>query len=200
MTEEEKKNLLSINKEYLSIGITEGGESYNAISVPWERTGNAYNMRTPDVYLAPEDLEDSEIMELISKFKISGCYIWTPLRDYSFLSSFKYMFDLNIKWADNMKNLDFLKEMYHCYMLFLHNAHLENIDVILDVKKSGKTVFGAFECVGLCNCYIDDVSRFEKEHVRFNEFLVWNDEDRNERARWDCIDASFKKYYDMKKN
>lgn len=89
--------LKSRSSEYLSIGITSGGEPRNTIGVPWEGTAHAFNMRTPDVYLSPEDLQDEEIMQLLESYKVIGCYIWVALEDYNLLARFKDLQDINIK-------------------------------------------------------------------------------------------------------
>ena len=60
MIESENKKLLERNNEYLSIGITEGGQARDITHVPWERTAHAFNMKVPGVYLSPEDLSDED--------------------------------------------------------------------------------------------------------------------------------------------
>ena len=86
MLESERNKLNNRESEYLSIGITQGGVPRVTIGVPWEATAHAFNMRTPNVYLSPEDLQDEEVMVLIESYKVIGCYIWAPLTDYGFLA------------------------------------------------------------------------------------------------------------------
>ena len=58
------------------------------LRIPWDKTSNAFNMRTPNIYIAPEDLQNQEIMSQIAKKKVDGCYIFEELKDYTFLKEF----------------------------------------------------------------------------------------------------------------
>ena len=197
MLDTEKQKLLDGDSEYLSIGITEGGIPRSTVGVPWELTAHAFNMKTPDVYLSAEDINDESIMNMLAKYHVMGCYIWTPLDDYSFLSRFPEIRDINIKCGDSIRNLDFLKELKECSMLFLQNARLKNLDVILNIRKTHTSVLGGFKCVGLYNCEVEDLSGFEREKVAFSEFLIWQDKNKNERERWKVISAATWRYYDI---
>ena len=182
----------------MSIGITENGTPYMSIGIPWVATAHAYNMRTPNVYLSPEDLQDEEVMEVVGRVKVIGCYIWAPLEDYAFLSRFKDLQDINIKNGDAVTNLDFLSELYECRMLYLQNAKLKDLDVIVKVKKSSRTSFGALRCICLNNCEVDDLSVFETEKVHFSEFLVWKPKGSDERERWNVVSAGTRRYLEFK--
>lgn len=197
MIASQKKRLFEWERDFVSIGITKDGEPLQVISVPWEKTCNAYSMRCPDVYLAPEDTSDADILSEILKHKVIGCYIWVPLEDYSFLSAFTSMRDLSVEYADNMTDLDFLRNFKSCELLFLHKARLKNLDAILDMKKNEDAIFSVFKCVGLCNCEVDDVSRFERERFDFSEFLIWRDTERDEKEKWRHVKANTKRYYDI---
>lgn len=198
MFESEREKLLNRTSEYLSIGITEGGVPRNTIGVPWEATAHAFNMRTPKVYISPEDLHNEEIMSLVASYKVTGCYIWAPLDDYSFLARFKDIEDINIKNGNAIHDLSFLAELYECRMLFLQNAKLKNLDVILEVKKQSKSVFCCLRCIGLDNCEVEDLSAFENEKLHFSEFLIWKTEGSNERDRWNVVSAGKRRYYEFK--
>lgn len=187
MIESEREKLFNRDSAYLSIGITEGGINRSMIGVPWKMTAHAYTMRTPDVYISAEDLNDEAVMEKILEYKVVGCYIFTPLRDYGFLNRFKEIEDISIRCAENLKNLDFLKGLARCSMLFLQNAKLQNLDMLFDIKEYSQSILGGFTCVGLYNCEIEDLSRFEREEYRFSEFLIWNPKSRNERERFKVV-------------
>ena len=195
MIQSQMQQLASKTGEYLSIGITVGGLPRSVIPVPWEATAHAFNMRTPTVYLAPEDLGNDEIMGLVRSYRVTGCYIWAPLEDYGFLSSLKDLQDLNIMEGEKLQDLCFLEELKNCGMFFLQNATLKAIDAILRAKKQEGASFSRLRCIGLDNCRIEDLSAFENADVHFSEFLVWNPEDRDERTRWAMISARTKKYY-----
>ena len=198
MIESERNKLINRDSEYLSIGITPGGALRRSVGVPWLGTAHAFNMKIPDVYLSPDDLQDEALMELLQTYKVIGCYIWAPLKDYSFLAHFKYLRDINIKNGDAITNLDFLSEIYECRMLYLQNATLENLNIIVDVKKKSTAMFGGLRCVGLDNCVVKDLSVFETEKVLFSEFLVWMPEGSNESSRWDIVPAGTFKYFEFK--
>ena len=198
MIESERNKLINRDSEYLSIGITLGGAHRMSVGVPWQVTAHAFNMRTPDVYISPEDLQDEALMELIQSYKVIGCYIWAPLKDYSFLARFKYLQDINIKNGDAITNLDFLTELYECRMLYLQNAALENLDIIVEVKKNSTAILGGLRCVGLDNCVVKDLSVLKNEKVHFSEFLVWMPEGSNEVSRWDVVSAGKFQYFEFK--
>lgn len=155
-------------------------------------------MKIPDVYIAPEDLQDSSVVGKLESLQVIGCYIWVPLIDYSFLLRLPHVRDLNIMYGDAIENLDFLRELKECSMFFLKNARIKNLDVILDMKQAGNfSIFGGFRCVGLYNCLVEDLSRFEKEKHSFSEFLIWNIKQRNEREKWKVVSASTWRYYEI---
>ncbi len=192
MIETEKKKLLAKKSEYLSIGITEGGKERTVTHIPWEMTVHAHNMKLPDVYLSPEDLEDEEILKTLHGYRVIGCYIYTPLKNYSFLSSFTELRDLNIFEAENLCDLDFLLPLRECDMLYLEGTRLDNLDPLVTVKKSVKGIFGGFRCLGLCDCEIKDISSLYG--VSFSELIIWS---KNEKERWSRIPAGTHKYYEL---
>lgn len=182
----------------LSIGITKDGVPGNVIGVPWESTGHAFNMRIPDVYIAPSDLQDETLMDLVGRCKVIGFYIFEPLEDYSFLAGYKDLEDLNIYNGDAIRSLDFLIDLPELRMLYVENAVLPNLDVLVKIKKQRRSVFSDLRCIGLCNCQVEDLSAFEGADVSFSEFLVWNPRDRDERARWRVVNAYTRRYYELK--
>lgn len=197
MLEEERSRLEKMKGGCLSIGITEDGDRVSVINVPWTMTAHAYNMKLPDVYISPEDLSDSSVMDVLKGLEVIGCYIMTPLSDYGFLSDFPKIRDLNIKYGDSIRDLGFLSGLEECSMLYLQNAVLENIDLIIDMKKKNRSIFGGFRCVGLCNCRVRDLSVFEREECGFSEFLVWSSVGEDDESRWSAVSASVKKFYEI---
>ena len=199
MTDEQRRILADYKSEYLSIGINADGEAYGVIGIPWAHTANAHNMKLPDVYITPDDLEDESVMQMILEHKVIGCYIWVPLEDYSFIARFTEIRDVTIHCGDSIRNLDFLKDCHECILLYLENAKLENIDVILDLNQKKNSPFGGLFCVALFNCEIKDNSRFKQERFRFAEFLIYEYEGKNEREKWrnDVINSF--RYYEVKR-
>ncbi|MBE6960788.1 MAG: hypothetical protein E7448_08750 [Ruminococcaceae bacterium] len=198
MIRSQVERLANKTGEYLSIGITQGGEPRSSFSVPWVSTAHAFNMRTPDVFLAPEDLLDEQIMAVVGTFKVNGCYIYAPMEHYDFLTQFKDLQDLTIVNGDAIRNLDFLEALTDCRMLYLQNAQLPNLNIIADMKKRSKPMSLILQCIGLDNCTVEDLSIFETADVHFSEFLIWNPTSRNERERWASVSASTKRYYEFK--
>lgn len=195
MIESQQEKLLKLQSDYLSIGVTEDGQAFSVIGVPWVRTSHAFNMKLPDIYITPEDLSDEKIVNALLEREVLGCYIYAPLKDYDFLSRFVHIRDLSIKNGDNVRSLDFLKNLTDCSMLFLQNAQLENLDIIMQMRKAKKSIFGGFNCVGLDNCTVQDLSIFEREKHCFSEFLVWGD--INQKDRWAKVVADTKRFYEI---
>lgn len=196
MKKEEKEKLLNHKSEYISIGITDDGVAYNGFSIPWESTANAYNMRLPNVFITPNDLNNEEIMNLILSKKVIGCYCWSALETFDFVSSFLDIEDINIFKGENLTNIDFIKSLKELRMLFIKDAKLYNIDAILDIPQS-KMQFPRLKSIGLYNCQVKDISAFlEKEH-RFNEFLIWNKKGELKRKKWEIVSALKRKCYEI---
>ena len=198
MIDTEREKLYNKKSDYLSIGITEGGAYCNSTWVPWEVTAHAFNMRTPDVYISPSDLSDEEIMNKISSFKLIGCYIKVPLEDYSFLAKFKDLQDISIMNGEAIRDLDFLTDLKECGMLYLQNAKLKNIDIIAELSRNRKSLFGGLRCVCLDNCEVEDLSVFESHEMQFSEFLVMRPEGSDEREKWSAVPALTFRYYEYK--
>ena len=192
MIESEKKKPLERNNEYLSIGITEGGEPRDVTQVPWERTAHAFNMKVPSVYLSPEDLRDEEILKTLHGYRVIGCYIHAPLDDYAFLGEFGEIRDLYIECGEGLTDISFINNLCECDMLYLEGASLKNLDPVVEMKKRARGLFGGFRCLGLFGCKIEDVSSLFT--VSFSEFLVWS---TGEAERYKGIPASTFRYYEI---
>ena len=199
MTENQRQRLKDHKSKFLNIGVTKNGEGYDIIGVPWEKTVNAFNMHTPDVYLSSDDLKNEELMNELIEYEVLGFYSWVPLDDYSFLSRFTFLRDISIMHAEGLSSLDFMRELYDCRMLYIEDAKLENIDVLIDLNKRGKGILTSLMCVGLLNCEVEDVSAFEKERTDFSEFLVWEYEGKNEKEKWKHVGAITFRYYEIKR-
>ncbi len=114
MIEAEKKKLHERSSEYLSIGITKGGEVRSITHVPWEKTVHAHNMKIPDVYISPEDLKNAELLKSLHGYRVIGCYIYTPLDDYNFLGTFTELRDVHVECAQKLTDLGFLRSLREC--------------------------------------------------------------------------------------
>ena len=199
MTEKQRQRLENHKNKFLSLGITKNGEGYDIIGVPWEKTCNAFNMHMPDVYISADDLRDETLMDKLMGFEILGCYISTPLDDYSFISKFKFLRDLSIAYGENVTNLDFLSELHDCRMLYIEDARLKDLETVLRLNKYSRSFLVGLTCVGLLNCQVEDVSCFEREKSDFSEFLVWEYKGKNERDKWKHVRATTFRYYEIER-
>lgn len=195
MLDEQRELIKSRTSKYISIGISENGEAYGVINVPWELTATAFNMKTPDVYISREDTADEEIIALLSSFHVVGCYIFCPLEDYSFLSRFTEIADLNIYNGENVRDLSFIEDYSEFRMFMLSKAHLKNLDEFTVMKD--KYNYSVPKCLALHDCIIDDISSLESKNHSFTELIVSNPKSRNERNRWSSVKAFTKRYYEF---
>lgn len=199
MTENQRQRLKDHKSKFLNIGVTKNGEGYDIIGVPWEKTVNAFNMHTPDVYLSSDDLKNEELMNELLEYEVLGFYSWVPLDDYSFLSRFTFLRDISIMHAEGLSDLDFMRELYDCRMIYIEDAKFKSIDVLIDLNKRSKGILTSLMCVGLLNCDVEDVSAFERERTDFSEFLVWEYEGKNEKEKWKHVGAITFRYYEIKR-
>ncbi len=195
MIESEREKLFNRDSEYLSIGITKDGKPRGSYEIPWEKTAHAYNMKLPDVFITPDDVKDEELLKTLHGYRVIGCYIYAPLESYDFLASFTELGDINIFHAEKMRDVSFLGELCECSMLFIEGARLDEIDVIRDVKKKSRGIFGGFRCLALFNCEIKDISSLGE--VSFSELIIGCKKDKNEKERWRKIPADTFRYYEL---
>ena len=190
---EQKEKLLTCEHKYIGIGITEGGRPHDAISVPWEATAHAFNMKTPDIYFAPEDMEDEEILTQLRRFKVVGCYIFIGLENYSFLEQFTELKDVHIRYGKKITDLSFMRNMKDWFMFYIEDAQLSNLDPLFESKADGGGIHSY--CLGFSNCQIDDVSAIERSGIRPSELLIWDKEDRNKYENSKKVPAHKYRYY-----
>ena len=195
MQKAEYGKLLSLAGERISIGITPSGKPQKTVPIIWEGATQSFEMQPPGVYLTAKDLKNSEILSLLDATKVVGLYIWEPLEDYSFISHFKYLEDISIKSADALSNLNFLKGLDFCKMLYLQNANLENLNTIIEIKKQNKENFKLLSAVALDNCKVGDLSAFEEEEIIFIEFLIFEHKSVANKNLYKNISAARKRYY-----
>ena len=195
MTEQDRKFLRSYSKKYISIGITADGRGRRSVWVPWQNTGNAMNMRTPDLYFSPEELLDEELWEELKRFHIVGCYIFCPLADYGFLTRLTEMQDLNIYKGGALRSLSFLRQMPEWFQLHIEDAVLENLD---DLFPDGlrKGIFSI--CLCLSGCTVKDHSALTQPDVRLSELVILMPEGSNDRDRWADVRCGKYSYFEYR--
>ena len=194
---ENRESEYLIESTHISVGISNGGNNrVGAISVPWELTAHAYNMKIPDVFIAPEDLNDKDLMNMIKTFHVVGCYVFTQLDDYSFIAEFEDIRDVYIIDGVNVKDLSFLNNLKNWHILHLERAHLKDLKPILQssLQKRWLPVF----CLSFSECTIDDVSALY-EVKQIAELIVVGEDNDEERSKWRSVPAHIHRYYTIKR-
>ena len=193
MTESERQFLREYSKKYLSIGITADGKPRRSVWVPWELTGNAMNMRTPDLYFSPEELQDEALWEELKRFHIVGCYIFCPLDDYGFLYRLTALQDLNIYKGGALRDLRFLRTMPEWFQLHVEDAVLTDLnDLFPDGPRKG--ILSC--CICLSGCQVADLSALE--NVRLSELVILMPEGTNDKDRWKAVRCGKYTYHEYR--
>lgn len=192
MLEYERERLNNRDSEYISIGITENGQRLSAFNIPWEQTAYAFNMKLPDIFLAPEDLNDEKLMEQIRGFHVVGCYVMTPIDDYGFIAGFPELFDIYLANAATLKDLSFLSGLGEWSMLHISGAHLRDLNAIAESAKIQR-FFPAY-CFSFAGCKIEDISALNSVPL-ISELIIVGEDDETERRRWRTINADTFRYY-----
>lgn len=182
MTETQRAILESRESRYLSIGITSDGEPKRSIAVPWARTGNAYNMRTPNVYLSPVDLVDEGIWAALERFEVIGCYCFCPLTDYGFLKRLPALQDVHIRKCFFLEDLSFLTTEW--FQLYLEDAVLWDLNGLFP---QGRSAGLHSYCVALVNCHVADHSALLGGGVRLSELVVGIPRGSREWKKWQSV-------------
>ena len=193
MTESQRQFLREYSKKYLSIGITADGKPRRSVWVPWELTGNAMNMRTPDLYFSPEELQDEALWEELKRFHIVGCYIFCPLDDYGFLYRLTEIQDLNIYKGGALRDLRFLRTMPEWFQLHVEDAVLTDLnDLFPDGPRKG--ILSC--CICLSGCQIADLSALE--NIRLSELVILMPEGSNDKDRWKSVRCGKYTYHEYR--
>ena len=182
------------NQTYLRLGITPDGSPVRGGWVPWQSTANAFNMKTPQVFLSPEDLQDPEILHLLAERRVVGFYAFAPLEDYSVLSRFDDLMDLYLEQAEGFDDPRILRPLKRLRMLYLEDATLPDAEIFCDLQD--ESPFLGLACVGLWNCRVGDLSAFDLRDHYFSEFLVWMPEEAKEQYRWTSVNAGERAYFE----
>ena len=169
MQESQRELLAQKSKDYLSIGITEDGNIQRIIPIPWQYTSTAYNMRRPEIYLEPADLEDEELMAHLETFQVRGMYIFTPLEDYSFIARFRGLWDVYILRGGGWIDLSFMREIPDWSMFHLQDAIVPDISPVF---RSRREMIFKHQKVCLTNYRIDSPEDDGDDSVFISELLV----------------------------
>ena len=196
MQDSERIKLDSFHTKRISIGITEGGIRRNSDLIPWENTAHAFNMRIPNIYFEESDFHDPAILTRMDELEVIGCYIFTSLEDYSFLSRFPHIEDLYIARGHNVRDLSFTRNMTEWFMFYLEDAELDDLnDLFLQPNRSSKI---HSYCFGLTNCRVKDISAITKSSIRLSELIICGEDCKVEKERWRAVPALKHKYYSIK--
>lgn len=155
--------------------------------------GNAFNMRTPHIYLAPEDLTDEALWAELSRFHINGCYIFCPLTDYSFLYRLPELEDIEIYKGGALRDLRFLRGMKDWFQLHVEDAVLEDLG---DLFPNGKHRYSC--CICLSGCAVKDISALTQEDIWLSELVVLMPEGAGDRDRWKAVRCGKYTYHEYR--
>lgn len=169
----------------MSIAINADGTQVRGGFVPWEQTVSAFNMRTPKLTIAAEDLKDAQVMEDLKKCRIVGMYFFAPLEEYEFIAEFPDLEDLFICYGDAIRSLSFVRELSKLAMIYLENAHLDNLQPLIDNfnEKSEQSLMRRVVCMGFYHCSVEDTSALQEATFITSELLIWPVEG-DTRQRW----------------
>ena len=197
MTEERRVSLKAWEGKYLSVGITEAGQPVKSIWVPWKHDANAYNMKTPDLWLSPEEITDPAVLECLNRCRVVGCYCFAPLASYSFLENFPHLWDLRIFEGKNLRDLSFMKGMGEWFQLHIEDAPLEDLSAAFLENWKEKGLHSC--CVAFVGCRIRDISPMLRDDIRLNELLICQPEGTAEKERWKPVRARTYRYLEYRK-
>jgi hypothetical protein len=195
MTDSKREYLKDHTSQYVSIGISRGAKHVSSGWVPWHSTGNAFNMRIPNVFFDPEELEDPEIWEWLDTKRVNGCYIFCPLSDYSFLARFPHLQDITILYGDALRDLHFLRENREWFQLHVEGAVLENLD---DLFPEGPRKGIHSYCVCLDGHTVKDISALTQPGIYLSELVILEPEGSNDRARWEAVRCGRYSYFEYR--
>jgi len=196
MQNSERLKLDAYTHKRISIGITENGIRKSSCPIPWERTGHAFNMRTPDIFFEESDINDPEILSRLDRLEVIGCYIFAPLKEYSFLSRFTHLEDLYIAHGHNVRDLSFAQNLTEWFMFYLEDAEIDHLDDLF-LQPNHSSVLHAY-CFGLTNCQVKDPSAISKSAIRLSELIICGKDCEQERKKWLSLPALTRKYYVIK--
>lgn len=188
MTESDKQILRSYPRKTISIGVTEAGQR-RSIHVPWQLGCNAYNMRTPDLWLSPAELLDGELWEELKQLRVIGMYIFCPLEDYGFLDRLTELQDIAIFKGGALRNLSFLRKNPDWFMLHIEDAVLSDLTDLIPPEPRRRNV-----C--LSGCTVGDSSALER--VNLSELLILMPDGSSDRERWQRIKCSKFGYFEYR--
>ena len=178
---------------YMSIAINIDGTPVKSGFIPWERTVSAFNMNTPKITLAADDLLDDTIIDALRRCNLTGCYIFTALSDYNFISDFAGLRDLFILHGEQIQDLSFVRHLSKLFMFYLEDASLPDLKPLIDICNEGESLPG--KCLGFCNCNVTDTSALSEVNFILSELLVWPvDGDTRERWKTSRKPGTFKFY------
>lgn len=150
-------------------------------------------MRTPQIYLAPEDLTDEALWAELGRFHINGCYIFCPLAAYSFLYRLTELEDIEIYKGGALRDLRFLRSMKDWFQLHVEDAVLEDL---CDLFPNGEHRYSC--CICLSGCTVKDISALTQEGIWLSELVVLMPEGANDRDRWKAVRCGKYTYHEYR--
>lgn len=184
---------LEREEKYTSIGISADGSSQWPMEIPWQHMADAFNMKTPRIFLTADEIYEPEVLEKLKEHVVVGCYIFVPLEDYSFLNELPDLWDVHIEHAENLKDISFLEHCPECFMVHIEEAHIPSFDPMFSQKPSKRM---PAMCLCLVDCKVDNNDALYGEGVYFSEVVIINPNGTNDRERWEKVRAGEFVYYE----
>lgn len=167
----EKLTAAAAQNDYLSIAVNADGVPVSSGFIPWVRTVSAFNMKPPTLTLAAADLQNDSVMELLGRCRVQGCYIYTSLPDYGFITYFPELRDLFIRCGGQVRDLSFVRRLPGLFLFYLEDAVLPDLRPLIDNCNEGD--FGPGKCFGFYHCRVGDTSALRDVQFVLSELLVW---------------------------
>lgn len=195
MTESKREYLCGCSGAYVSIGITPDARPVGAGWVPWHSTANAFNMRTPQIFLDPQELQDPEVWQWLDSKRVNGCYIFCPLPDYGFLARLPHLQDIRIFRGGALRSLRFLRALPDWFQLHVEDAVLENLE---DLFPDGPRKGIHSTCVCLSGCSVKDLTALTRPEIYLSELVILAPEGSSDRERWKAVRCGRYTYYEYR--
>ena len=104
-----------------------------AYPLPWKSDATCFNFKSPEIVVHPDNI----MVEIEKPEQVESLVIACDLKDYSFIEEMTNLTQLYIYSAENIKDLEFLKQLVKIRQLCLGNINVESLDglvKLIDLK------------------------------------------------------------------
>ncbi|KIC05448.1 hypothetical protein LRN_1729 [Ligilactobacillus ruminis DPC 6832] len=97
--------------------------------LPWKSDATCFNFKAPEMVIYPENT----IEKITEPEDVESLVIACDLTDYKFISEMVNLTHLYIYSAENIKDLDFLKNLSKIRQLYLGNINVESLEGLVEL-------------------------------------------------------------------